>query len=139
MKTNLMLAALVLAAGCEPTTLQDNRREIHKEERKDGLVPMRALDEALQTEGQRAERAIFGQLQMLYTKSYSNDINRFSREMSGPLNASKLQKLGITEDQLKGQYYKASDYNLSFKGKEVTITASYPNTRGYTSNPFTLR
>lgn len=141
MKNCALLVVLCLLAlpACEPTTLQDNTREIHKTERQDGtMAPMRALDEAVQTEGMTHENAIFKQLQMLLIKN-GGDINKLSSEMSGPLNATKLQKLGITEAELKGQYYKASDYVLSFNGKQVTITASYPGTRGYTSNPFTLR
>lgn len=139
-KIALALAAtIMLATGCEPTTLEDNTREIHKGERQDGTIaPMRALDEAVQTEGLTHENAIFKQLQMVLIKN-GGDINKLSSEMSGPLNATKLQKLGISEGELKGQYYKASDYVLKFNGKTVTITASYPGTRGYTSNPFTLR
>lgn len=136
----MLAGCLIALAGCEPIAQEGgNTREIHKEGFQDGIAPMKALDEALQTEGQQAERAIFGQLQALLIKSYNGDANKLAADMSGALNDTKLKKLGMEASQLQGRYYKATDYVLKFSGKDVTITASYPGTRGYASNPFTLR
>lgn len=141
MNRTLMAAGcvLLLAAACEPTTLQDNTREIHKQERSDGVVPVGAMDEALRAEGTAKAGVIARQCQGALVRSYGNDVSRLARDVGGTLNAAKLQKLGMTEAELAGTYYQAGDYSLNFSGNALTVSASKPGTRGFVSEAFALR
>ncbi len=137
----LMLAALgcALLAGCQPDDPDANKREIHKCAASDGILPLRSIDEAIQTEGVQAARAIFGQCQNKLIAVYSGDADKLARDVGGQMDANKLRILGITEPELKGQHFLATDYVLTFSGKTLKITASKPGTRGYVSEEFQLR
>lgn len=137
MKRLATVAVVLLLAACEPTTLQDNTREIHKQERSDGVLPVASMDEALRTEG-TIKAAIIARQCRGYLVRNGSDMGKLSREVGGTLNAAKLQKLGMTEAEMKGTYYQAGDYVLNFSGNSLTITASKPGTRGFTSEVFTL-
>lgn len=135
----LLALALLAFSACEPTTSQDNTREVEKRERAHDIIPVDTMDDALRTEGVAASSIIVRQCQAALIRTYNGDAGKLAADVGGKLNATKLKKLGIAENELKGTNYMASDYNLKFSGKSLTIEASKPGTRGWVSETFTLR
>lgn len=134
-KTLVALALGAALAACGDNAAPDNTREIHKDIRPDSGIPFQALDQALQQEGVIAARAIVGRLKYWLL---THDKAKLASEFGGAMTPAKLAKLGITEAELKGTYYIATDYTLSFSGSTVTISASKAGTRGYVSEAFML-
>jgi hypothetical protein len=124
---------LVAACGSEA----DNRREIEKDARQHDYAPVSAIDDAVRVEATTAAATIYQRIQL--TAVRESNTGAFYSSMNGGVNASKLAKIGITESELKGRYYVATDYTISISGNKLVITASKPGTRGYNSEEFILR
>jgi hypothetical protein len=137
----MLLIALLLAlfpAACGGGE-EDNRRFVERPTVEAPGVPLRHVDEAVQTEAVIGSmRTISQQLKLKLATDYSGDFGRLSRDFSGAMDGGKLAKLGLTEQQLTGSFYRPSDFNLSFSGRSVTITALSPGQRGYTQQEFII-
>jgi hypothetical protein len=133
MKRWALLALLLAACGGDA----DNRREIEKDARHHEYAPVGAIDEAVRVEATTAAATIYQRIQL--TAVREGNAGAFYSSLNGGVNAGKLAKLGISESELKGRYYVASDYTLSISGNKLVITASKPGTRGYKSEEFILR
>lgn len=130
----LAIALLIAACGDEPV---DDRREVEKPARQHDFAPMYAIDEALRTEAMAMFATLNRQIMLAATRQ--GDRAAFYRSLEGPLTAAKLETIGMTESNLKGTHYVASDYAISIAGNEMTITAAKPGTRGHTSGAYPLR
>jgi hypothetical protein len=128
--TALLICVLALAA-CGEDTANDNRGRIVTQDRLDNpLVPVEHVDSAVQTEAQQVMSMIAGQVKLKASLVQGAERTAFYRAISGRLNASSLAKLGLTEAELKTSFYQASDYSLVIVGKQLTISAGEPGTRG---------
>jgi hypothetical protein len=126
--TALALLVLLLAA-CGEDAANDNRGRIVTQDRLDNpLVPIEHVDSAVQTEAMTHMRLIAQQVKL--KASLSSDKAAFYRSISGTLNATTLGKLGMSEANLKGSFYQASDYSLVVVGNKLTITAAQIGSRG---------
>jgi hypothetical protein len=125
----LMMLACLAPSGCEDDTSANNRGRIVEQDRLDNpLVDTDAVDSAVQTEAVTAMGVIARQVKL--KASIEGDRAAFYRSISGKLNAAKCAKLGMTEDLLRGTYYKASDYSLVISGGKLTIHAAEIGSRG---------
>jgi hypothetical protein len=131
----VLIALLFGLIGCDSSE-PDNRREIDKPARHHEYVPIRNVDEALQTEAVVAFAAIYRQIKLATVRTA--DTAALYQSLNGQLNAAKLGKIGMSERDLAGTHYTATDYNISIEGKAMTITAAKPGTRGYTSEQYLL-
>lgn len=135
----LLCVCALLIAGCEDSTGRTNKRFV-EQQRFDTPIP--ALDkpeQAVQTEAVIGSmRSISQQLKLKLASTYAGDFNRLSTDFSGRMDATKLSKLGMTEAQLTGSFYKPTDFSLSFSGRNVTITAMSPGQRGYTQQSYII-
>ena len=130
MRSLLCLCALALTfAACGEDTPVDNRPRFVEQDRLDNpIVPLEHVDASVQTEAISAMRTIADRIKIKALTA--TDKAAFYRSMSGTLNSTKLAQIGITEAQLQGSFYKASDYSLSIVGNQLTITAAQIGTRG---------
>jgi hypothetical protein len=137
MKKLIPLCLLALLATACGGGNADNTRAVEQQRRTHDIVPMEATDEALNTEADMAMRTIFASLKQKAVVS-GGDPSSFYNSISGRMNDAKLQKLGLTRANLTGTWYKPEDYSLSFSGKQLTITAGSPGTRGYKTAKYTV-
>lgn len=130
-----LLAALI--TGCGGDDSHDNQREVDKDARTHDFAPIEATDKALRTEADVAMRTIFAAVKQKAVVS-GGDPSGFYSTVSGRLNDAKLQKLGLSRGNLTGTWYKPEDYALSFSGKQLTITAGRPGSRGHKTATYTV-
>jgi hypothetical protein len=133
MKRWALLALLIAACGGDA----DNRREIEKDARHHDYAPVGAIDDAVRVEATTAAATLRSRIQLAGAKQ--GNAGAFYASLNGAVNANTLSKIGISESELKGRYYVASDYTISISGNKLVITASKPGTRGYKSEEFILR
>ena len=140
MKPYWITAALLLAAipACGSRE-QDNQREIERQERGHDFAPTYAVDEAIRTEAVANIGRLKQQLQYALLRTYGGDTTRLANDLGGTLDAAKLKKINMTENDLRGQNYVAGDYTLTFSGSNVTITTTPKGTRGHVSETVSLR
>ncbi len=139
MKTAIMLLCLLLLCACEPTAIDDNRREVDKDSRKGGPMGTGNMDDALQTEAVLGIGRLRDDLSKAGMLKYGGDMTKAARAISsGPLTNQKLASMGIRS--LDGTYYKTTDYKVTLvEGSKVTVTVGQPGTRGYVSKTVTIR
>lgn len=134
----VMTCALCLAA-CGDDDADNRARFVEQDKLYAPGVPLDAVDESVQTEAVAGSmRTIAQQLKLKLAADYAGDTARLSKDFSGPMNAAKLTKLGLTEQSLTGSFYKPTDFDLSFSGRTVTITALSPGKRGYTKQDYSI-
>ncbi len=119
----LLLALTACGKGNE-----DNTREVDKRERGGGAVPTGSIDEAVRTEAHTHMYTIHQQVKIQAMRE--SDPSSFYQSIAGQLDGSKLQRMGVTEAQLTGRYYRPSDYTISIDGNTMTIQAAQRGTRG---------
>ncbi|MCG3184187.1 MAG: hypothetical protein ICCCNLDF_02299 [Planctomycetes bacterium] len=135
----VLTCALCLAACGDDSAAGNGKRIVEQDKLHAPGIPLDAVDESVQTEAVAGSmRTIAQQLKLKLAVDYNGDLARLSKDFSGPMNATKLTKLGLTEQTLTGSFYKPTDFNLSFSGKTVTITALSPGTRGYTKQDYSI-
>lgn len=118
---------LLLLAACGNGN-DDNTREVDKRERGGGIVPTGDIDKAVQTEALTHMNTIHRQVKVQVMSE--SDPESFYQSITGQLDGSKLQRMGMTEGQLTGNYYQPRDYTISIDGKTMTIQATQRGTRG---------
>lgn len=134
------LCLLMLLAGCGGANeAPDNTRVVDRPALHSDIAPVYAVDEAVRSEAMVAARTLMGQMQAALIRTYGGDTAKLAADVQGQLTPAKLQKLGISEGELAGKHYRASDYQISFAGKQVTIEAGAAGTRGHIRETFNLR
>ncbi|MBZ0137679.1 MAG: hypothetical protein K8I27_15040 [Planctomycetes bacterium] len=122
--------ALLIIASCEDSTNQQPVRFVDQTRIcSPDAIPLGAPDKAVQTEAMTHMNLLYRQITL--KAQMAPDKQAFYRSLAGTLDATKLGKLGLTENEFKGTYYtKASDYSLSIVGNQLTITAAQIGSRG---------
>jgi hypothetical protein len=123
----LVLCVLVLAA-CGDDTAKNDVRFVEQDRLDNPIVPLQHVDKAVQTEAMTRMSLIHQQVKL--TVASGADPASLYSSIVGTLNATKLAKIGLTESDLKGNYYKASDFSIVIVGKTMTISAAESGTRG---------
>lgn len=128
--TAICCSLFLLFAGCgdDDAAGQNSTRFVDQDRLDNPIVDTKAVDEAVHTEAMTHMNLISRQVNLTVAKGA--DKASLYRAISGTLNASKLAKIGLTESQVKGNYYKASDYSVVIVGNQMTISASQLGTRG---------
>jgi hypothetical protein len=132
MRNLMLLTACVVAlaiASCGDDTTGNQTRFVDQQKVPcNPIVPIRHADEAVQTEAMMAMSKISRQVN--FAAATAADKAALYRSLSGSLDAAKLAKIGLSESDLKGSYYKASDYSIVIVGNQMTISAAQIGTRG---------
>ena len=125
-------------AACDDGTAQDNMpRTVEQDRLHSPIAPLEAVDDAVNVEAVNAMRLIHTAVKQKAVMS--SDPAVLYRQISGTLGSSQLSALGLSASDLKGTLYQASDYKIAISGKNMTITAGRPGTRGYVApQSFTL-
>ncbi|MBK8208355.1 MAG: hypothetical protein IPK87_16390 [Planctomycetes bacterium] len=133
----LVLVTLPMATGCGDNTA-DNTRTVEQHQSTDPYL--RNVDEARRTEATTASHAIWQRVRIsaISVQAKGGDMKSFYSSLNGQLNATKLAKIGITEAELRGTHYVATDYKISCYGKKMTVEAVKPNTKGYVSQEYDI-
>lgn len=134
---SLMLMILPMVAACGDNTA-DNTRTVEQHQSTDPYL--RNVDEARRTEATTASHAIWQRVRIsaISAQAKGGDMKSFYASLNGQLNAAKLAKIGITEAELRGTHYVATDYKISCYGKKMTVEAVKPNTKGYVSQEYDI-
>ncbi|MCC7508270.1 MAG: hypothetical protein IT464_02710 [Planctomycetes bacterium] len=134
---SLMLMILPMVAACGDNTA-DNTRTVEQHQSTDPYL--RNVDEARRTEATTASHAIWQRVRIsaISVQAKGGDMKSFYASLNGQLNAAKLAKIGITEAELRGTHYVATDYKISCYGKKMTVEAVKPNTKGYVSQEYDI-
>lgn len=133
MRKALCILGCVVAlavAGCGDDDAAGNQtRFVDQRQAPDNpIIPIRSADEAVQTEAIGHMNLIYQRVK--FSAATSGDAAGLYRSISGKLDGAKLAKIGLSEADLQGSYYKASDYTVAIVGKEMTISAAQIGTRG---------
>ena len=123
-------AMAVAIAGCEDDNANQGheQRLVDQTQVKSRLVPFEDVDTAVHSEAMTAMATIAQRVNFMAAQT--SDKQALYRSLAGPLNASKCEKLGISESDLQGSFYKASDYTIVIVGNEMTISAAEIGSRG---------
>lgn len=125
-----VLVCMVSLAGCDDGSASANNPRLVDQDRLDNpIVPIEHVDKAVQTEAIQRMRIIADRVKLTAATDPDNK-QALYRSLSGSLDSTKLAKIGLTESDLKGQYYKASDYSVVIVGNELTIHAAQIGSRG---------
>ena len=125
----IVLTCALCLAACGDDSAAGNGKRIVEQDRLDNpIVPLEHVDSAVQTEAMVAMSKISQRVNL--TAATSGDKAALYRSLSGKLDATKLAKIGLSESDLKGTYYKASDYSIVIVGNQMTISAAQIGTRG---------
>lgn len=129
----LMIGCVTLAlmGGCsDDNSAAENGKTFVDQDRLDNpIVNTRAVDKAVQTEAM-THMNLIAQRVKLTVASTGGDKQALYRSISGKLNESKLSKIGLSESDLKGNYYTAAHYSVVIVGNQMTITAADIGSRG---------
>lgn len=129
MKRLLILLTCALCVAACGDDAPDNRPRIVEQDRLDNpIVPIKHVDSAVQTEAMMAMSMIAQRVNL--AAATSGDKSALYRSLSGKLDSGKLAKIGLSESDLKGTYYKASDYSIVIVGNQMTISAAQIGSRG---------
>lgn len=129
MKRLLILLTCALCVAACGDDAPDNRPRIVEQDRLDNpIVPIQHVDSAVQTEAMMAMSMIAQRVNL--AAATSGDKSALYRSLSGKLDSGKLAKIGLSESDLKGTYYKASDYSIVIVGNQMTISAAQIGSRG---------
>jgi hypothetical protein len=123
----LLLCVFALAA-CGDDTPKNDVRFVDQDRLDNPIVPLQHVDEAVQTEAMTRMNLIHQQVKL--TVASGADPATLYSSIIGSMNATKLAKIGLTESDLKGNYYKAGDFSIVIVGKTMTISAAESGTRG---------
>jgi hypothetical protein len=127
-----MLAAVVCVltlAACGEDDPAANQGRIVTQDRLDNpLVDTGSVDLAVQTEAMGHMRTIADRIKL--KAATSGDPAALFRSLAGQLNSTTLGKIGLSESDLTGSFYKASDYTIVIVDKTLTITAAQIGSRG---------
>lgn len=134
---SFVLLMPLVATGCGDNTA-DNTRTVEQHQSTDPYL--RNVDEARRTEATTASHAIWQRVRIsaISVQAKGGDLKSFYSSLNGQLNATKLAKIGITEAELRGTHYVATDYKISCYGKKMTVEAVKPNTKGYVSQEYDI-
>lgn len=132
MRNCLLVLPLLLCACGAGSNSADNTRAVEREGAHDPY--MRNVDESRRTEAQAAAGVIHRQVR--YAAVKAGNPKGLYDSLQGHLDAGKLAKIGMSESDLQGSNYVASDYKLSFYGKKMTIEAVKPGQAGYTAGEY---
>ncbi len=134
----MLLVTLPMLAGCGDNKPADNTRTVEQHQGTDPYL--RNVDEARRTEATTASHAIWQRVRIsaISVQAKGGDMKSFYASLNGQLNAAKLAKIGVTEAELRGTHYVATDYKISCYGKKMTVEAVKPNTKGYVSQEYDI-
>lgn len=123
-----LVAVLVLVLAACGNGESDNTREVDRRERGSGAVPTQAIDAAVRTEAMTHMSTLNRQIRAKAAAETNRD--EFYKAISGRLDAPTLERIGMTESQLTGRYYRPGDYTIRIEGRTMTIEAAREGTRG---------
>lgn len=125
----LLFSLTCCLTGCDSENTAPPGRLIDTPQTAPSSLPMEGVDGAVRTEAVANYGRLHTQLKYALARN-GGDISKLAADVGGALNATKLGKLGMGATDLDGQFYRASDYTLTFSGNSVTIKAGGPGTRG---------
>jgi hypothetical protein len=128
MRIALLLVCVFMLAACGDDTAKNDVRFVDQDRIDNPIVPLQHVDKAVQTEAMAGMSRIYQQVKL--TVASGADPATLYKSIVGTMNATKLAKIGLTESDLKSNYYVASDYSIVIVGKTMTISAADSGTRG---------
>ena len=124
----VLCVALVLAACGEDDAAKNETRFVDQDRIHSPFVDTESVDMAVHTEALTHMGLIHRQVK--FKASTSGDPAALYRSIVGRVNGTTLGKIGLSESDLQGSFYRASDYTIAISGKTMTISAAQLESRG---------